>query len=74
MNFLKENQIKPKNWLTELARTVDFLWEKLHEYEADRKFKDEIIKNLCGQVSVLDLGRLAKNILSKLSSLSCDKR
>ena len=53
INILKENQIKDEKQLTELAETVNFLSEKFHEFEADRKLKEEIIKNLCGQVSVL---------------------
>ena len=54
INILKENQIKDEKQLTELAETVNFLSEKFHEFEADRKLKEEIIKSLCGQVSVLD--------------------
>ena len=53
INILKENQIKDEKQLTELAETVNFLSEKFHEFEADRKLKEEIIKSLCGQVSVL---------------------
>ena len=52
-NTLKENQIKGEKQLTDLAETVNFLSEKFHEFEADRKLKEEIIKSLRGQVSVL---------------------
>ena len=50
---MKENQIKGEKQLTDLAETVNFLSEKFHEFEADRKLKEEIIKSLRGQVSVL---------------------
>ena len=50
---LKENQIKGEKQLTNLAETVNFLSEKFHEFEVDRKLKEEIIKSLRGQVSVL---------------------
>ena len=49
----KKKQIKGENQLTDLAKTVVFLWEKLHKYKADRKLKDDVIKILCGQVLVL---------------------
>ena len=50
-NTLKENQIKVEKQLTGLAETVNFLSEKFHEFETDRKLKEEIIKSLSGQVS-----------------------
>ena len=52
-NTLKENQIKGEKQLIDLAETVNFLSEKFHEFEADRKLKEEIIKSLRGQVPVL---------------------
>ena len=52
-NTLKENQIKGEKQLIDLAETVNFLSEKFHEIEADRKLKEEIIKSLRGQVPVL---------------------
>ena len=52
-NNLKENQIKGEKQLTDLAKILKFLSEKFHEFEADRKLKEEIIKSLLGQVSVL---------------------
>ena len=52
-NTLKENQIKREKQLTDLAETVNFLSEKFHEFEANRKLKEEIIKRSRGQVSVL---------------------
>ena len=52
-NTLKENQIKGEKQLTDLAETVNFLSEKFHEFEADTKLEEEIIKSLRGQVSVL---------------------
>ena len=50
---MKENQIKVEKQVTDLAETVSFVSEKCRESEADRKLKEEIIKNLRGQVSVL---------------------
>ena len=47
-NTLKENQIKGGKQLTDLAETVNFLSERFHEFEADRKLKEEIIKSLRG--------------------------
>ena len=38
---------------TDFAETFNFLSEKFLEFEANRKLKEEIIKSLCGQVSVL---------------------
>ena len=52
-NTLKENQIKGEKQLTDLAEIVNFLSEQFHEFEADRKLKEEIIKRLRGQLSVL---------------------
>ena len=52
-NTSKENQIKGEKQLIDLAETVNFLSEKFHEIEADRKLKEEIIKSLRGQVPVL---------------------
>ena len=52
-NSLKENQVKGEKQLTDLAETVNFLSEKFHEFEADRKLKEELIQSLRGQVSVL---------------------
>ena len=52
-NTLKENQIKGEKQLIDLAETVNFLSEKFHEFEADRKLKEETIKSLRGQVPVL---------------------
>ena len=51
---MKENQIKVEKQLINLAETVNFVSEKFHELEADWKLKEEIIKRLRGQVSVLD--------------------
>ena len=56
MMFLKKVwtlQVKGGKQLTDLAETINFLSETFHEFEADRKLKDEIIKSLHGQVSVL---------------------
>ena len=50
-NTLKVNQIKGEKQLTD--ETFNFLSERFHEFEADRNFKEEIIKSLRGQVSVL---------------------
>ena len=47
-NTLKENQIKGEKQLTDLTETVNFLSEKFHEFEADKKLKEEIIKSLRG--------------------------
>ena len=52
-NTLKENQIKGEQQLTDLAETVNFLSEKIHKFEVDRKLKEEIIKSLRGQASVV---------------------
>ena len=52
-NTLKENQIKGEKQLIDLAETVNFVSEKFHEFETDRKLKEEIIKSLRGQVPVL---------------------
>ena len=52
-NTLKENQTKGEKQLTDLAETVNFLSEQFHEFEVDRKLKEEIIKRLRGQLSVL---------------------
>ena len=52
-NSLKENQVKGEKQITDLAETVNFLSEKFHEFEADRKLKEELIQSLRGQVSVL---------------------
>ena len=49
-NTSKENQIKGEKQLTDLAETVTFLSEKFHEFEVDRKLKEEIIKSLRGKV------------------------
>ena len=37
---------------SQVYETVNFLSEKFHEFEADRKLKGEIIKSLRGQVLV----------------------
>ena len=39
-NTWKENQIKGKKQLIDLAETVNFLSGKCHEFEADRKLKE----------------------------------
>ena len=52
-NTLKENQIKVEKQLTDLTESVNFLSEKFHEFEPDRKLKEETIKSLLSQVSVL---------------------
>ena len=52
-NALKENQIKGEKQLTDLAEIFNFLSEKFHDFGADRKLKEEIIKSLLGQASVL---------------------
>ena len=65
---MKENQIKGEKLLTVLTETVNFLSEKFYEFEADRKLKEEIIKRLRGQVSVLpdDLKKWKHNWTSRL--------
>ena len=52
-NTLKENQIEVEKQLTDLYETVNFLSEIFHEFENDRKIKEEINKSLRGLVSVL---------------------
>ena len=52
-NTLNNNQIKGEKQLTDLTETVNFLSEMFHEFEANRKLKEEIIKSLRGQVSAL---------------------
>ena len=52
-NTNKKNQIKGENQLTDLTEAVNFLSENFHEFEIDRKLKEEIIKSLCEQVLVL---------------------
>ena len=52
-NTLKENQIKGEQELADLAETVNFLSEKIHKFEVDRKLKEEITKSLRGQASVV---------------------
>ena len=52
-NTLNKNQIKGEKQLTDLTETVNFLSEMFHEFEANRKLKEEIIKSLRGQVSAL---------------------
>ena len=44
-NTSKENLIKGEKQLTDLVETVNFLSEKFHESEADRKLKEKIIKS-----------------------------
>ena len=54
-NTLKESQIKGEMQLTDLVETVNFLSEKFHQFEADRKLKKkELDKSSHSQVSVLD--------------------
>ena len=43
-NTLQENQIKGEQQLTDLVKTVNFFLEKIHEFEVDRKLKEEIIE------------------------------
>ena len=71
-NTLKENQIKGEKQLTDLAETVNFLSEKFHEFEPDRKVKEEMIKSLRGQISVLhdDLKKMEAQVEAKFSN-SC---
>ena len=52
-NTLKKNQIKGEKKLTDLIETANFPSEKVHEFEANRKLKEEIIKGLRDQISVL---------------------
>ena len=52
-NTLKENQIKGEKQLTDLTETVNFLSERFHEFDVDRKLSEEVIESLRGQVSVL---------------------
>ena len=82
-NTFKVDQIKGEKQLTDFAETVNFLSEKIHEFEANTKLKEEIIKSLRGQVSVLhdDLKKNADTsgpagtmFLLELSSFLCDKR
>ena len=47
-------EFRNEKQLTDLAETVNFLSEKFHEFEADRKLEEEIIKSLCGQVTIHD--------------------
>ena len=44
---------KGEKQLIDLAETTNFLSVQLHEFEADRKLKEEIINSLCSQGSVL---------------------
>ena len=71
-NTLKGNQIKSEKQLTDLAETVNFLSEKFYEFEADRKIKEEIIKSLRGQVSILhdDLKKMEAQ-LDQQAQYSC---
>lgn len=55
-NALKENQIKGKKPLTDLAETVNFLSERLHEFEINRNLKEETINSLHREVSVFHNG------------------
>ena len=41
-NTFKEKEIKGENQLTDLAETVHFLSQKFHEFEANRKLKEEL--------------------------------
>ena len=71
-NTLKENQIKVEKQLTNLGETVNFVSEKFHEFEADRKLKEEIIKRLRGQVSVLhDDLKKAESKVDQQAQYSC---
>ena len=60
-----KKQIKGEKQLIDLAETTNFLSEQFHEFEADRKLKEEIINSLRSQGSVLhdDL----KKILAQLN-------
>ena len=49
---LEREQIKGEKQLTDLTERVNFLSEKFHEFEGDKKLKEEIINSLRGQVSV----------------------
>ena len=49
-NTLKENQIKGEKQLKNFDETVHFLSENFHEFEVDRKLKEEIIKSVRDQV------------------------
>ena len=72
-NTLKENQIKGEKQLADLAETVNFLSEKFHESEADRKLKEKIIKSLRGQVSALhdDLKEMEVDQQARYSRGNC---
>ena len=52
-NTSREAQIKVEKQITDLAEIVNFLLEKIREFEADRKLKEEITTSSRGQVSVL---------------------
>ena len=64
--------MKGQKQLTDLVKTFTFLSEDFHEFEADRKLKEEIIKYLRGQVSVLhdDLNYLQTKV-DKQTQYSC---
>ena len=48
-----KKQIKGEKQLIDLAETTNFLSEQFHEFEADKKLKEEIINSLRSQGSVL---------------------
>ena len=78
-NTLKKNQIKGEKKLTDLIETANFPSEKVHEFEANRKLKEEIIKGLRDQISVLQkIGSTSRPtgtiFLQELPSFSWDKR
>ena len=52
-NTANENQIKNARNLENLEDAVEFIRNKFKNYEAERQQKDEIIRSLRGQVSVL---------------------
>ena len=47
-NTLEVIQIKGEKQLTDLAETINIFTGKFHEFEADRKLKEEIIRILRG--------------------------
>lgn len=55
-NTLKENQIKGEKPLTDLAETVNFLSERLHELEINTNLKEETINSLHREISVFHNG------------------
>ena len=51
-SLAKDSQIKGQKELEDFKKSVAFLTQKFDDYEEDRKRKDEIIKLLCGEVTL----------------------